>query len=298
MRFFVVFLMAILLCLTVEAKTIVLTPENTVVLDDVISDETVPKVTQQLMEKSGKLQNSDPLYLVLNSPGGSISDGLNLIEAIKALNRPVDTVTLFSASMAFQTVQGVAGNRYITEFGTLMSHKAKGGFSGEFPGQLDSRYSLWLKRIDAMDKATVERTKGKQTLQSYRALYENEMWMDGKESVAQGFADEVVVVKCHESLNTSKTTTYDFSMFGFKVIAETSNCPLIQGFLSLSVVVAYDGKWTPLQAAIADGYKMNLQDCDYNGRCSVTNQLNEEKINKEIERIKNKKISRDVIKGY
>jgi hypothetical protein len=30
----------------------------------------------------------------------------------------------------------------------------------------------------------------------------------------------------------------------------------------------------------------------------VTNQLNEEKINKEIERIKNKKISRDVIKGY
>ena len=107
------------------------------------------------------LKSGYPIYLFLNTPGGSIQAGLELIEGLNGINRPIHTVTLFAASMGWQLVQHL-GTRYVLKYGVLMSHKARGQFSGEFGGgasQMDARYGLWLKRVHIME--TLQYTRGK-----------------------------------------------------------------------------------------------------------------------------------------
>ena len=227
-------LFALLLSLSVNAKEIKLTADNTAVLRQSFNASSVTALKQDLLALDANLKSGYPIYLVLYSPGGSIQKGLELFEFVKGLNRPVHTVTIFAASMGFQTVQSL-GKRYILKYGVLMSHKARGGFEGEFGGglsQLDSRYGMWLKRIDMLDKVTVDRTNGKQTLKSYRAAYENELWLNGPEAVAKGYADEVATVSCDATL-ANKEVAQIVDLGFFKVNVTFSACPIITSPLSV-----------------------------------------------------------------
>lgn len=217
-----------------EEKTLVLTSDNVLVMDSEFTSSSTSAVLAEAQRLDSKLQSGDPLILVIYSPGGSIQAGLELADGLKALNRPVHTLTMFAASMGFQTVQAL-GTRYITHYGTLMTHKASGGFEGEFPGQIDSRYEYWLRRLAELDRHVVARSKGKLTAESYRALYENEYWVDGFGAVDKGLADEVVKVKCDHSLSGTKEQNFDF--LGLTITLVLSKCPTITGPLDVIVNV-------------------------------------------------------------
>lgn len=235
--------------LTSKGKTdpnkIVLNSSNTVKLTGIIDADSVSKTIVELRKLDSKSSYSKqkPIYLFVYSPGGSIQDGLELIEAAKGLNRSVDTVTMFAASMAFQTVQNL-GERHILKSGVLMSHRAAGGFEGYFggesPSQLDSRYGFWLQRIKELDEKTVERTNGKQTLESYRKQYANEEWLTGPQSVQMGYADSIVTVQCDSSLDG--TDEHNISYFGIQIQYETSHCPLISSPLNVKVIGSSQGE--------------------------------------------------------
>lgn len=221
-----------------KVQEIVLTDENTISLRTAFTDDSVGRLIAEADKLNSRLPSGQPIYLFLRTPGGSIQAGLELFEYLKGLNRPVHTITLFAASMGFQTVQQL-GNRYILKYGILMSHRASGGFQGEFGGeasQMDSRYGLWLRRIQLLDKETVARTRGKQTLKSYQAAYANELWLNGEEAVQQGYADAVVTVKCHASLE-NKTEDYDIRDFFASATVTVSRCPMKTGILDVKANV-------------------------------------------------------------
>jgi hypothetical protein len=118
-----------------------------------------------------------------------------------------------------------------------MSHRAKGGISGEFGGQrgsqAENRFNFWNNMIEQFDIKTVERTKGKQTLASYQAAYENELWLLGKQAVEGGYADKVSAVRCDSSLSGTKDNEITF--LGFKITVTFSACPLISAPLAVKV---------------------------------------------------------------
>ena len=221
---------AMFVSVTVQAKgipTLKLTTDNTITLNGPVTNKSVQEVELAAKELDATLKSGYPIYLVLNTPGGSIQSGLELIEFLNSLNRPVRTVTIFAASMGWQIVQHL-GNRYILNYGVLMSHKASGGFSGEFPGQLDSRLSFWKRRLYLMDKVTVARTKGKQTLKSYYGMMENELWLGGQDSVRLGYADRVIKMSCSKQLADKRQIITITTFFGsFKL--KFSACPTVTG---------------------------------------------------------------------
>jgi len=211
-----------------EARTVSLSSDNLIVLNGPINDASASEAILEVRRLNDK-STKEPIYLFLATPGGEIEAGLAMVESLKGSQRPVVTITQFAASMGFQLVQQL-GDRYILSSGVLMSHHARGAVSGEFGGpgisQLQSRIGMWERRVLRLDKDTVARTKGKQTLASYQSAYDHEMWVSGPEAVDQGYADEVVVVTCDKSLSGKKTK--EASLLGglIHVKYKIANCPL------------------------------------------------------------------------
>lgn len=263
MKFIKIALMAILLTPSLACgkapahghSRIVLSETNSVLLADEVNPTSVTKVLKKIQELDESLPSKEPIYLILDTPGGSIQSGLELIDSVKGLNRPIHTITIFAASMGFQIAQNLS-DRLILPSGVLMSHKAKGGFVGEFNGdglsQIDKRYKLWSDRVLEMDRQTVKRTRGKQTLESYRTSYENEMWLTGEQAVAQGYADNIVTAKCDKTLSGTREETVSF--FGLQVLVVFSKCPLQTGPIDVKINVATHKKGSiPYTKLVASG---------------------------------------------
>lgn len=208
-------------------EIVVLSKSNLLILNQQVDGDSTSRVISEAKKLDSNLRSGRPMYLFLNTPGGSIQSGLELIEALKGIGRPVNTITLFAASMGFQIAQNL-NDRLILRNGVLMSHHAAGEFAGAFggvhPSQLDSRYQLWLDRVRELDEQTVARTKGKQTYDSYIKQYDKEMWLTGSKSVAQGYADKIILVKCDASL--SGVTTNHVNFLGMDIAYDLDNCPI------------------------------------------------------------------------
>ncbi len=214
--------------------TIVLSKDNLITLSTEIDGEstaqvlsTAKELDNALSKKEGLFSKKKHLRLFLNSPGGSIQSGLEMIEGLQGLGRPIDTVSLFSASMAFQLIENL-GERLVLKNGVLMSHHAKGEVEGEFGGsiksQMENRMQLWIDRVRELDEQTVKRTNGKQTYESYTKEYDHECWLSGTKAVEQGYADRIVKVKCDQSLSGVSTHTTEF--MGLAIQYDLDNCPI------------------------------------------------------------------------
>lgn len=245
----------------VEKETVTLTKDNTLVLDQAFSGSSTTKLMEQATAMDASLPSGYPMYLFLYTPGGSIQAGLELFEFLEGLNRPVHTVTLFAASMGFQTVQHL-GTRYITNYGVLMSHYPRGGSGGEFggtgmPSKKASYDGLWQRRIDLMDKKTVERTEGKQTIESYRKAYMFDLWLNGSEAVEQGYADKVATVKCAESLSGTRDDLIDLGFV--RIYLSFSKCPMKTYPLDVKVEFATTEGFMKKEDFIAKGGKFGKE---------------------------------------
>lgn len=216
-----------------KADTVVIDKTNLVVLASEVNSKSVHDVMEkahELDQDAEAILKKSPIYLFLLTPGGDVQAGENLAVYLSGLRRPVHTITLFAASMGFHLVQQL-GTRYILENGTLMSHRARGGVQGEFGGldgsQFDQRYAFYKARFAELDAQVVRRTKGKQTMSSYLSAYENEMWRTGSQAIEQGYADEIISVRCGE---TGPAITFPVSFMGMQINVKMSSCPL-DGFI-------------------------------------------------------------------
>ena len=286
---------------TQQIPTVNLTVDNTIALNGPVDDDSVQSVQLKAKKLDATLKSGYPIYLILNTPGGSIQSGLELIEFMKSLNRPVHTVTIFAASMGWQIAQHL-GNRYVLNYGVLMSHKASGGFRGEFPGQLDNRRNFWGRRLHLMDLTTVKRTKGKQTVKSYQAAYENELWLGGIDSVKLGYADRVVRMNCSKELSDSRENLTVYTFFG-ALNLEFSGCPTVTGPTGISAKLRTNqGLMTLKEFNKKGGVFANEIDTQSNTYVEVkalNPTVTQEKVLEAIEKNKYKFLNRDaIIRSY
>lgn len=210
-------------------EVIDLNDRNTVVMDQAFSDSSVSVVMLKLQELSNKVPRGSTVYLVMNTPGGSVDAGLRLISYARALPLKVKTLTLFAASMGYQTVQQL-DERLILDSGTLMSHRAKFGLSGEAPGEFFSRLKWIMSQLDNLDAIAAARMG--MSFESYRKLIADEYWVYGENSVNDKAADRTVLAKCGTGLEGTTVTNVE-TIFGTFAV-ELSKCPLVPGFISVT----------------------------------------------------------------
>ena len=207
------------------AKEIKLTTNNVCSLEDKVDASTMFELKKCLIEKSIKRGNRRyPIYIYLNSPGGSIYQGLRFITFAKTIKN-LHTITEFSASMSAAIVQGLPGKRYVVEHGTLMFHRASGTFRGQFDtGEVESTLKFWISIVDKMEKMQADRIGI--SLKEYKKRRLHEWWIYGQDNIKNNTADEVVTIRCSNKLLNSfrkESVNTIFGTFEYQV----SDCPLV-----------------------------------------------------------------------
>lgn len=221
-----------------EAKTSLKLPQvflgvdNSVTLrgpiDDASAQTTMIKLAAQNIKRG---LNNYPIYLVLDSPGGGIDAGNSLIQYAKTIKN-LHTITIFSASMAAAIVETLPGNRYITENGILMFHRAKGGVSGQLEdGEVETRLDMIKRLVRAMEVKNA--TRMKMTLPDYKLAVKDELWLQAEDSVSKNATDLIMDIRCTDELITrTEAMLIDFVMFSIRL--EFSRCPLFRNPLPFS----------------------------------------------------------------
>ena len=223
-------LLAIMLLLPMLSfgKTITLNDKNTISFNNAFTDKFVAKKQVEAINLCSKNGGND-IYIVLYTPGGSISAGQLFYDTLNALPCKFHTITIFAASMGYQTVQQL-GTRYILPSGTLMSHRASiSGLSGELGGELESVLDHLNQNVKEMEEVASKRVG--MTLNKYRSKISDELWLTGPSAVSSKHADEVALVLCDASLMGTRLETYN-TFFG-ALLVEFSNCPIITAPLNI-----------------------------------------------------------------
>lgn len=206
---------------------IVLTENNTLIMNDQFDESSVAKVQADALKLSMKTKGD--IYLILNTPGGSVGAGKELIQFLQALPNKIHTITLYAASMGYNTAQAL-GTRYILPSGILMSHRAHiRGLSGQIPGEVETRISFLKEYISDLEETAAKRVGI--SVETYTNLVLNEYWVTGANAVKAGHADKVILAKCDESLSGTYVEKFN-TMFG-PVWVTFSKCPIISGFLDV-----------------------------------------------------------------
>ena len=256
-------LVGLLVTIPVFADTppvITLTERNTLVLRNVINQESASQVQSKAISLSQNLAKTETIYMFLDTPGGEIGSGTQLITVLRGLPQRVDTITNFAASMGFITAQSL-GNRYILPAGILMSHRARGGADGQIPGELNTRVAFFTKMLDDADGPIAKRVG--LSKKAYQALIHDEHWVAGQRAVMTKMADRVVLVRCDKDL-AKGTNTENISTFFGNVEVKYSNCPLITAPLSVNFAQLSLSEFDPKDQAILLNIRKFILEMLYN----------------------------------
>jgi len=216
---------AILLCLSLclastEALTIELKKDNFVSLRETIDQD----VSSRLLAKLNTIEaKHDTLYLYINSPGGDVMAGFEIINYIKSLqdrSKQVVCIAHNAMSMAFAIFQ-YCSQRYILYTSTLMQHQMSLQLKGKLY-DLNSRmqYLNLIEQKINQDQAA----RLNMSLVNFTHLIQNDWWLYAEEILLQKAADQLVSLAClFENYDENIVVQ---TLFG-DVQVKYSACPLI-----------------------------------------------------------------------
>ena len=164
--------------------------ENIIFLGGVIDDETANIVVAQLLF----LQSEDPkkdIKIYINSPGGSVTAGLAIIDTMRHIKNDVSTVCVgMAASMgAMILASGTKGKRYSLPNSEIMIHQPLGGAQGQATDiQITAKQILKLK--EKLYKMLAESTS--KTVAEIERDADRDYYMSADEAKKYGIVDKVM----------------------------------------------------------------------------------------------------------
>lgn len=139
------------------------------------------------------LESEDPkkdIFLYINSPGGSVTAGLSIIDTMHHIKPPVATVCVgMAASMGSLILsQGKKGKRFILPNAEVMIHQPSGGAYGQ-ASDIDITAKHIIKTRERLNKMLSKAT-GKKLAEIEKDV-DRDFFMDADEAHKYGIVDEI-----------------------------------------------------------------------------------------------------------
>lgn len=155
-------------------------------VDDVVANSLIA----QLLFLESQDQEKD-IKFYINSPGGSVSAGLAIMDTMNLIKPNVSTICVgMAASMgAVLLAAGEKGKRYALPNSEIMIHQVMGGASGQASDvEIHAKHILKIK--DKLNDILAERT-GKPKEQVEKDA-DRDNFMSAEEAKAYGLIDEII----------------------------------------------------------------------------------------------------------
>ena len=136
--------------------------------------------------------NSKPIYLYINSPGGSVTAGLAIYDTIQYVKSDVVTICVgLAASMgAFLLGAGTKGKRLALPHSRIMIHQPLGGTSQRQASDIEIEAREILRIKDMLNQSMADMTG--QALTKIEKDTDRDYFMSAAEAVEYGLIDRVI----------------------------------------------------------------------------------------------------------
>lgn len=164
--------------------------DRIVFLGEAIDNSVANLVVGQLLF----LESVDPdkdIYLYINSPGGSVTAGMAVLDTMGFIKPDVCTICIGEAASmgALLLAGGAAGKRYALPNSRIMIHQPLGGFSGQATDiQIRAKEILRIK--DKLNRILADATG--QPVERIEADTERDNFMSAEEAQEYGLIDRII----------------------------------------------------------------------------------------------------------
>ncbi len=145
------------------------------------------------------LESEDPdkeISFYINSPGGSITDGMAIVDTMNYIKCPVSTICIgLAASMgSVLLASGEKGKRFATPNSEILIHQPliSGGLSGQTT-EIKIHADHMVKTREKLNKLLSEKTG--QSLEQIEKDTERDHYMTAEEALKYGLIDEIIDVR-------------------------------------------------------------------------------------------------------
>ena len=159
-----------------------------------LGEEITSGVANRIIEQLLLLDAVDhhaQIDLYINSPGGSVNDGLAIIDTMRCIQAPVSTICVGKAfSMAaWILAAGKSGSRYATPNAQMMIHQIHGGIRGE-TADIEVHYKQ-IKQQQAQLIAMLAEWSGQRKTKIHEDI-QRYFFLTAKEAKEYGLIDNVL----------------------------------------------------------------------------------------------------------
>lgn len=181
--------------------------ERKIFLVGSVTDESCNDLIKKLLYLES-VDNTRPITVFLNSPGGSVWDGLSVYDTIRLMKSPVTAVvTGIAASMgSILLLACEKENRLMLPSSRIMIHDCSWGkrdFGGVKPGAIQEELDMLKKTNERLLSIIAERTGHK--VDEISEITKEDAWFDAGEAIECGLASAVIDETNFETLIRKET---------------------------------------------------------------------------------------------
>lgn len=164
--------------------------DRIIFIGDAITPPMANSVVAQLLFLASQ-DDKRPIKLYINSPGGSVTDGLAIYDTMQHVKVPVSTICVgFAASMgAILLAGGTKGHRYALPNAEIMIHQVAGGTEGQ-ASDIKIKAEQIIKIKERLNKILSKATG--QPFAKIENDTDRDFHMSAEEAVKYGIIDKII----------------------------------------------------------------------------------------------------------
>ncbi|HEL2177752.1 TPA: ATP-dependent Clp protease proteolytic subunit [Streptococcus suis] len=166
--------------------------DRIIMLTGPVEDNMANSIIAQLLFLDAQDPTKD-IYLYVNTPGGSVSAGLAIVDTMNFIKADVQTIVMGTAASMGTIIasSGAKGKRFMLPNAEYMIHQPMGGTGGGTQ-QTDMAIAAehLLKTRNKLEKILADNS-GKTVKQIHKDA-ERDYWMSAEETLVYGFIDQIM----------------------------------------------------------------------------------------------------------